>query len=184
MTHPREAIRKQACAQLLGRTSAGARVFASRVAPLITNDWQNELPAIIVYTLDEQGELQHAAPREYLRTVQLVIEIHASATEALDDTLDTLARQVENLLLVDDTLGGTVNDLLYASTKMIIRDDGAELIGGCRIILNAQYLDRHPDDLFNASLPDFNTLHTDYSLHNAQPDAADRAQTLIKDLNP
>lgn len=184
MTHPRETIRKQALAQLLGRTSAGASVFASRVAPLITNDWQNELPAIIVYTLDEQGELQHAAPREYLRTVQLVIEIHAGASHALDDTLDLLSRQVENLLLVDDTLGGTLNDLRYASTKMILRDDGAELLGGCRIILNAEYLDRHPDDLFNASLPDFNTLGVDYSLDHQQADPADRAHTLIEDLNP
>ncbi|MCQ9423372.1 hypothetical protein NRB16_07525 [Pseudomonas sp. LJDD11] len=184
MTHPREIIRKQVVAQLVGQTSVGANVFASRVAPLITNGWQNELPAIIVYTLDEQGELLHTAPREYLRTVQLVVEIHASAVDALDDTLDSLARQVENLLLVDDTLGGTVNDLRYASTKMILRDDGDELLGGCRIIFNAEYLDRHPDDRFNASLPDFNTLATDYSLNNQQADAADRATTLIKDLNP
>lgn len=171
-------------AQLLGRTSAGASVFASRVAPLISNGWQNELPAIIVYTMDESGDIFTAAPREYLRTVELVVEVHAAATFALDDTLDTIARQVENLLLCDDTLGGTVNDLTYARTRMVIRDEGEELLGGCRIIFSAEYLDRHPDDLFNESLPDFNTLATDFSLSNAQPDPADRARSIIEDLNP
>ncbi|SDI55512.1 hypothetical protein [Pseudomonas abietaniphila] len=184
MAHPRELIRKQAVAQLLGRTSAGASVFASRVAPLITNGWQDELPAIIVYTMDESGVIFNSAPREYLRTVQLVVEIHASADAALDDTLDAICRQVENLLLQDDTLGDTVNDLRYAQTRMVIRDEGDELLGGCRIVFNAEYLDRHPDDNFNDSLPNFNTLNTEYSLGNAQPDPADRAKTIIEDLNP
>lgn len=184
MSHPRTAIRKQAVAQLLGLTSAGSSVYASRVAPLISNGWQNELPAICVYTMDEGGEIFNAAPREYLRNVQLVVEIHANADEALDDVLDVIARQVENLLLQDDTLGDTVNDLRYAQTRMVIRDEGEDLIGGCRIVFNAEYLDRHPDDNFNDSLPNFNTLNTEYSLANAQPNPADRAKTIIEDLNP
>lgn len=184
MAHPRTAIRQQAVGQLLGRTLAGSSVYASRVAPLISNGWQSELPAICVYTMDESGEVFNAAPREYLRTVQLVVEIHANADQALDDVLDQMARQVENLLLQDDTLGDTVNDLRYAQTRMVIRDEGEDLIGGCRIVFNAEYLDRHPDDNFNDSLPNFKTLNTEYSLGDAQPDPADRAKTIIEDLNP
>jgi len=184
MAHPRELIRKQAVAVLLGATNAGASVYASRVAPLISNGWQSELPAIIVYTMDESGEIFNQAPREYLRKVELVVEIHAEGNERLDDTLDTLARQVEGLLLKDDTLGGTANDLQYLRSRMVLLDQSEHLTGACRIIFEAEYLDRHPDDFFNETLPDFNTLTTAYSLDDAQPDPADRALTFIEDLNP
>ncbi len=75
---------------LLGATNAGSSVYASRVRPLISNGWQRELPAIIVYTMDEAGEIFNQAPREYRRRVELVVEIHAEGNDALDDTLDTL----------------------------------------------------------------------------------------------
>ncbi|MFB8829061.1 hypothetical protein ACE0DR_06035 [Azotobacter sp. CWF10] len=48
MPHPRTAIRKKAVELLMGNTSAGASVYASRVAPFIVNDWDNQLPAISV----------------------------------------------------------------------------------------------------------------------------------------
>ncbi len=184
MAHPRELIRKAAVAALLGATNAGASVYASRVAPLISNGWQSELPAIIVYTMDEAGEIFNQAPREYRRRVELVVEIHAEGNEALDDTLDTLARQVERLLLRDDTLGDTANDLRYVRSRMVLLDQSEHLTGACRLIFEAEYFDRHPDDDFNDSLPNFNTLNTEYSLGNAQPDPADRAKTIIEDLNP
>ncbi len=184
MTHPRELIRKQAVAVLLGATNAGASVYASRVAPLISSGWQSELPAIIVYTMDDSGEIFNQAPREYRRQVEMVVEIHAEGNEALDDTLDTLARQVERLLLTDDTLGGTVNDLQYVRSRMVLLDQAQQLTGACRLIFEAEYFDRHPDDLFNQTLPDLNTVTTEFSLGNAQPDPADRAKTTIEDLNP
>lgn len=184
MAHPRELIRKQAVAVLMGATSAAASVYASRVAPLISNGWQSELPAIIVYTMDETGEIFNQSPREYRRRVELVVEIHAEGNEALDDTLDTLARQVERLLLMDDTLGDTVNDLQYVRSRMVLLDQSEHLTGACRLIFEAEYFDRHPDDLFNENLPDLNTVTTEYSLDNAQPNPADRAKTIIEDLNP
>lgn len=184
MAHPRELIRKQAVAVLMGATNAGASVYASRVAPLISNGWQSELPAIIVYTMDETGEIFNQSPREYRRRVELVVEIHAEGNEALDDTLDTLARQVERLLLMDDTLGDTVNDLQYVRSRIVLLDQSEQLTGACRLIFEAEYFDCHPDDLFNESLPDLNTVTTEYSLDNAQPNPADRAKTIIEDLNP
>lgn len=183
MSHPRTAIRNKVVELLLGRTNVDQSVYASRVKPFLSNNWQNELPAIVVYTMDENGEIFTAAPREYLRTVEVVVEVHAEADEALDDVLDVISRQVEQVLLEDDSLGGTANDFTYSRTKMVIRDEGKELIGGCRIIFDAEYLDRHPGDLFNQTLPDLNTVVTDYSLNNGQADPADRARTIIEELN-
>jgi hypothetical protein len=183
MAHPRELIRKQAVAVLLGATNADASVYASRVRPLISNGWQSELPAIIVYTMDESSEIFNQAPREYRRRVELVVEIHAEGNESLDDTLDTLARQAERLLLMDDSLGGTANDLQLQRSRMVLLDQSEQLTGACRLIFEAEYFDRHPDDFFNQSLPDLNTVTTEYSLDNAQPNPADRAKSIIEDLN-
>lgn len=182
MAHPRELIRKQAVIMLLGNTLAGTKVFASRVEPFISRSWEQELPAIVVYTMDESAEIYSAAPREYLRKVELVVEIHAAGTETLDDTLDTIARQVEMVLMADDTLGDTVNDLQYTRTRMVLRDEGETLIGGCRISFDAQYLEVHPTAAFDDALPDLTSIHTDYSLDNQQA-PADRAKTIIEDLD-
>lgn len=176
MAHPRELIRKQAVALLLGHTSAGASVYASRVEPFINNDWEQQLPAIVVYTMDESAELFSSAPREYRRKVELVIELHVAGNSGLDDSLDTLAREVELILLADDTLGGTVNDLQYSRTRMALRDEGETLIGGARISFDAEYFEAHPTVAFNEALPNLTNVHTTYSLNNAQA-PADRAQT-------
>lgn len=183
MAHPRELIRKQAVAALLGKTSAGQSVYASRIEPFISRGWEQELPAIVVYTMDESGEIWSAAPREYQRRVELVVEIHAAGDSSLDDTLDTVARQVEVALLADDTLGGTVNDLRYSRTRMVLRDEGETLLGGCRISFEAEYFDIHPTAAVDGALPDLSTVATDYSLSNEQTDPADRAKSIIEGLD-
>ena len=183
MAHQRDTIRKQVVQVLTGQTTAGDRVYANRVKPFISNGWTSQLPAIVVYTLDEQAEIFNAAPREYLRTVQVVVEIQAAADDALDDVLDDIADRVELLLLRDDTLGGTVNDLQMVRTRMALKDEGETLIGACMIQFDAEYLDRRPDDAFNATLSDMITVSTEYSLSNQQNDPADRAKTLIEGLD-
>jgi hypothetical protein len=180
MAHQRKLIRDAAVGKLLAQTDAGSKVYANRIKPFTSNGWTSELPAIVVYTMDEQAEIFNAAPREYLRTVQLVVEIQAAADESLDDVLDNIADQVERAMLRDDTLAGTVNNLLLVRSRMALRDEGETLIGACIVQFDAQYLDRRPDDLFNATLPELTTVDTQYSLNNAQPDPADRARTLIE----
>lgn len=183
VSHPRTAIRKKAVELLMGNTGVGASVYVSRVAPFIVNDWDNQLPAISVYTMDEAGEIHNAAPREYRRTVQLAVEIQGEADEALDDVLDEIARQVELILLRDDTLDGTASDLRYSQTQMVLREQGKTVIGACRIIFDADYLDEQPGPDFNETLDDLATVHTDYSLAGEQDDPADRANTHLTGLN-
>lgn len=183
MAHQRKVIRDAAKAKLLGQTTAGARVYTNRVRPLMSNGWTSELPAIIIYTMDETSDVWNAAPREYMRTVQLMVEIQAAADDSLDDVLDNIADQVELILLRDDTLSETVNDLRMSRTRMALRDEGETLIGACVIQFDAQYLDMRPDEEFNATLLDLVEVHTDYSLTGEQDDPADRAKTIIEGLD-
>lgn len=183
MAHQRKLIRDAAKAKLLGQTAAGARVYANRVRPLMSNGWTSELPAIVIYTMDESSEIVTAAPREYMRTVQLMVEIQASADDSLDDVLDNIADQVELILLRDDTLGETVNDLLLSRTRMALKEEGETLIGACVIQFDAQYIDARPDDDFNDTLPDLVEVQAQYSLSNEQANPADRAKTIIEGLD-
>lgn len=182
MAHQRKLIRAAAVAKLTGQTDAGSRVFANRVKPFICNGWMTNLPAIVIYTMDESADIFNQAPREYERTVQLMIEIQAAADESLDDVLDDIADDVERILLRDDTLSETVNDLKLVRTRMALREEGETLIGACIIQFDAEYLDRRPDDEFNATLDDLDTVSTAYSLNNEQA-PADRANTLIEGLS-
>lgn len=183
MAHARKLIRAAAVAKLIGQTSAGSKVYPNRIRPFVSNGWTSQLPAIVVYTLDEQAEIFNAAPREYLRTVQLVVEIQASADDSLDDVLDGIAESVELILLRDDTLSGTVNDLQLVRSRMALREEGETLIGACMIQFDAEYLDRRPDDAFNATLEDLATVTTQFSLNNQQPDPRDRAETRNEGLD-
>jgi hypothetical protein len=69
-THDRTKIRAAACSALvLAATVAGDRVMASRVMP-----WRElELPALAVYTDDEEIDESNAAPRELDRDMEMVV---------------------------------------------------------------------------------------------------------------
>ncbi|MFB8829060.1 hypothetical protein ACE0DR_06030 [Azotobacter sp. CWF10] len=72
--------------------------------------------------------------------------------------LDEIARQVELILLRDDTLGGTASDLRYSQTQMVLSEQGKTVIGACRIIFDADYLDEQPGPDFNETLDDLATV--------------------------
>lgn len=184
MTHPRKLIRDKAVAILKAAdTDAALRVYPNRIKPLMCNNFQNELPAIKVFTLAESSDIFNVAPREYKRSVQLGIEVMAEANDALDDALDTIARQVELALLNNNLMDEVCNDIHYTSSTMGLREDGDSQIGFIGIIFTAEYLDELPNADYNETLDDLTILHTEYSLNNAQPDSADRAITHLTELD-
>ncbi|MBO3274132.1 hypothetical protein [Pseudomonas schmalbachii] len=182
--HPRQAIRQQAVTQLLNQTSAGGSVYSTRASPFLSKAWATELPAIAIYTLNETAGLFNSAPRRYERHCDLAIEILVEGNAALDSQLDNLCRQVEILMLADDTLGGLLNDLIYKSTSMDFSDAGDLNIGAARLLFDAIYLDDQPTAESAADLPWLRRVWVDYSLENQQPDPADQAHSHIEDLGP
>ena len=151
MSAERKAIRNAMKDLLLaGNTAAADRVFASRGHPL----QKDELPAILVYTLQEGSEVFEASPKRYRRTVQVAVDCIASLSEHVDDALDDLAEQIETLVAADDTLGGTASDCELTQTEMSIAQVAEDTVMSCRLTFSVQYLKDAPGDLSD-TLDDF-----------------------------
>jgi hypothetical protein len=101
MAHQRKTIRDQVVTTLTGLTTTGSNVFNSRVYP----NEQSKLPLLNVYTLSEASELD--ATGGLLRTIDLAVEGFAQANSNIENTMDTIAKEVEEALGADHTLNGT-----------------------------------------------------------------------------
>ena len=185
--HPRNKIRDAAVAVLRAYFEPDIKVYSSRVSPYQSKDWNTELPAIAVYTQKDVGKVTNAAPRRYERHVELAIEVVVEGkarAELIDSNLDNVCRAIEILLLNDDTLGGTCNDFLYASTVLDYGDQGDPNVAAARIVFDAEYLDTHPTAEQAAALPDLKRVWVDYSLEGKQDDPRDQAHQHIEGLSP
>lgn len=111
MTHKRQSIR-QAVATAVGGT-------ATRTRP--TTD--DELPAVLVYTLRETSELAQLR-RALERTVSVIVEIRAKSTGAIDDALDALCETAEAAMEADPTFGGLAITSFLASTSVGLDGEG------------------------------------------------------------
>lgn len=134
MTSKRKTIRHAIANVLLNNTSAGAHVYASRTRKLS----KESLPAILVYTNNEDVEVFNESPREYRRTLTLGIEIAARADDDLDDTLDDIAQEVERILSENQTPGGA-DTLLLTGATIVLNADGDNQHGGCVLTYDAIY---------------------------------------------
>ncbi len=94
MSHARQAIREAAATLLTGLTTTGARVFQSRMAP------QESLPCLLVMT-DGEEITWGAFEKQLDRRLTLTVVGLAKATANVDDTLDTIAAEVETALGAD-----------------------------------------------------------------------------------
>lgn len=161
MPHQRQLIRQAVKAQLLGATAAEDRVYTNRMFPYT----RAQLPALAVYTLEEEVEPFNTAPRELKRTLQLAIEAAVEETEEVDDALDVLALQVEAAMDLDETLGGTASDSLLSSTQMEVIETGSRSAGVIRLEYTVTYYTHVPQ--VREGLDDFVTADVRHSLANA-----------------
>ena len=115
MAHVRKAIREHVVTTITSLSTTGSNVYETRYFPLQTGN----LPALIVYTLDETVEDYTLGQntRTQFRALNLIIEAHCRGTANIDDTLDTIAEEVEEAMVTDITRGGHAKD-----TKLVATD--------------------------------------------------------------
>lgn len=136
MSHVRKQIRDYFASQLSGETAAGTRVFASRIYPIATD----KLPAVLVYaSTEESEETAFSKSRVQDRTVGVVVEGYVKAKTTFDDDLDNLARQVEETILDDPSLGGLAKDTTLATTEAEYSGDGETPVGTIRLTFQVNY---------------------------------------------
>lgn len=134
--HVRQQIREAAAALLTGLATTGAHVFQSRVYPLQDAD----LPALRIYATEEVSDpVGIHAPKLLERRLTLVIEACAKAGADLDDTLDTIAREVEAALGAAPTLSGTAHDAWLSGTGIEFSGEGELPMGVARLSYTVLY---------------------------------------------
>src|SRR5690606_38176082 len=111
---------------------AGGRVYNSRVFPV------RDLPAIAVYTLRE-GSTLATLRRRTTRILQVVIDIHAQATERVDDDLDAIATEVEKRLEADWQLSGLAINSAIDSTVIGLSGEAQKATGLARLTYEYEY---------------------------------------------
>ena len=116
MAHIRKTIREHVVTTITSLSTTGSNVYETRYFPLQTGN----LPALIVYTLDETVEDYTIGQntRTQLRSLNLIIEAHCRGTANIDDTLDTIAEEVEEAMVADITRGGNAKDTKLVSTEV------------------------------------------------------------------
>ena len=116
MAHVRKSIREHVVTTVTSLSTTGSNVYETRYFPLQTGN----LPALIVYTLDETIEDYTIGQntRTQFRALNLIIEAHCRGTANIDDTLDTIAEEVEEAMVTDITRGGHAQDTKLVSTDI------------------------------------------------------------------
>lgn len=187
MAHARKLIRDKVVELLSTATGSPAayptdaedRVYPSRVRAV----WNEELPCILLYTRSENVEVYNQSPIEYRREVELQIEVCARADDQLDDTLDSIAAQVERVLILNETLkpdGWTFDEwpeIRLADTSVTLKGDNGEMLYGAAIIsFVVKYYQLAPEDITDSAeglaldIKPLETAGIDWNLENAQPD--------------
>ena len=119
MTHKRQLIREAIRLRLEQIPALAGRCHSTRSRPVEAR----ELPAAIIYTLNETSELANF-DGTLARTLTGVVEIRASAAGAIDNALDDLSEEIERTLAVDPRFGGLVRLSFLTGTTIGIDGEG------------------------------------------------------------
>ena len=144
------------------------KVYGNRSIP----DQSNMLPVINVYPRSEDLEEWTQAPRQHIRSLQLVVEIKAdeSTDEKTSDFLDDTADMVERHITADDTLDGNVEDIELSSVEFEYQGEGEQLAGSCRLVFIAKYIRGAPETRADQRTDDFKTVGVDWDLPDTGED--------------
>ena len=144
MAHVRQQIREQVGTTLTGLTTTGSNVFQSRVYPLENTN----LPCLLIYTKTESSEpIDIGTNRTMQRELSLAVECYVKATSNFDDTIDTIAEEVEKAISADPTLGSKAKDTYLASTDIDFNAEGEKPLAFMTLTFNVEYYtqEQNPD---------------------------------------
>jgi hypothetical protein len=136
MAHVRKNIRDNITTTLTGLTTTGSNVFQTRLFPL----GEAKLPALCIYTKNEGSDYATmTTPRTQIRSLEVIVEAYVKGTSAIDDTLDTIAVEVEEALYTDLTRGGYAKDTQVTEFEADYTADGEQSVGMGRFTIAITY---------------------------------------------
>ena len=136
MSHVRQQIRDDIVTTLTGLTTTGSNVFRSRIFPLE----QTNLPALCIYTKSETSEYDTIGlPRSVNRILDVAVEAYVKGVSNYDNTLDTIAVEVEEAIAADVTLGGVAKDAQITAFEADFAGDGEQPVAVGRFTVTVEY---------------------------------------------
>lgn len=137
MAHVRKQIRDAVITAVTGLTTTASNVFATRVYPLASA----KLPGLCVYTAGEDADLEiMGSNRTLMRSLEVIIEAYAQGTTTVDDTLDTISKEIEEALAADAGVDALVKDIYLTRTDIDLDGgEGEKVTGAARLTFRAVY---------------------------------------------
>lgn len=136
MSHVRQQIRDDIVTTLTGLVTTGSNVFRSRIFPLE----QTNLPALCIYTKSETSEYDTIGlPRSVNRILDVAVEAYVKGVSNYDNTLDTIAVEVEEAIAADVTLGGVAKDAQITAFEADFAGDGEQPVAVGRFTVTVEY---------------------------------------------
>ena len=136
MTHVRQQIRDDIVTTLTGLTTTGSNVFRSRIFPLE----ETNLPALCIYTKSEASEYDTIGlPRSVNRVLDVAVEAYVKGVSNYDNTLDTIAVEVEEAIAADVTLGNLAKDAQLTAFEADFAGDGEQPVAVGRFTVTVEY---------------------------------------------
>lgn len=137
MPHKRQTIRDALVALLVAAgTNAGSRVYGSRE----TATSETELPVILVYTKDETAVSRDLSSKTSIRSLNVKIRIKCLVNGTVDDSLDTLADQIEAAIRGSISISGTALAAIYQNTEITFDSDGETESGVAELSYEVKYI--------------------------------------------
>jgi hypothetical protein len=133
MAHQRKTIRDNVITSVTGLTTTGSNVFNTRILPNV----ESNLPCLNVYTVSESSEEIDFLSIE--RTLILEIDGYAKHSSTIEDSLDVIAKEVENALATDVSRGNNAYDTFLQSTDIELTDEGDIQMGVVRLQFAIKY---------------------------------------------
>lgn len=136
MSHLRKQIRDRIIANVSNLTSTGSRVYQTRLYPVASVS----LPTLLVYTVSETSEPETMSrPRKIIRRVDFALEGMVNGTSGLDDSLDAIAKDVEEAILADPTCNALAKDTVLAGTEIDYNASGEQPVGSVKMTFQVTY---------------------------------------------
>lgn len=150
--HVRTQCRDAAVALLANLTVGSDTVSAEGGRPESRPLMEANLPAILVYTNEEEAEYTSGTrgSRRLERRCQLMVHGFAQDTNDLDKTLDAIAKVVEAALEAAPTLGGLAKDVYLTGTTKSVDPEAKQPTGEVVLNFTVEYHTREgaPDAAF------------------------------------
>ena len=177
--HQRQIIREAVYAALFEKTSVGSKVAKNRQRPYRNR----ELPAIDIVNVDDDvdPESWNSAPKELAHTYVLGILVRVSVTDAVDDVMDSLAKEIEPLMHADPYFDGAAGGRgsMLKGTTFDFDTEGEYDIGLMTLRYDFEYQTHAPEK--PSGMDDFNTAHATHKQGADQSDDDDAEDNIILD---